>query len=650
MFTSPQLNQTKNKVLEVILLCAVLAITAYIYIPGLQGGFTFDDYPNIVENKWLHIQEFTSHNLWKAAFSSDSGLLRRPFVMLSFAINYYFHGLNPFFYKLTNLFIHLFNCVLIYKLSQLLLATIKPEKYKNAHLCSSLLIALLWATHPINLSSVLYVVQRMNSLATSFILLGIILYLHGRSKLANQGSKNWIPILTCYLVCMPLAMSSKESGILLIPFTLVLELFITHKLKITSKNKWFLYTFFASCALIASISFAGLILSSDNRLLRAYKFREFTLHERLLTESRALIFYLRQILLPDLSNMTIYHDDFGISRNLFEPITTLVSCSVLALCTAIALIKRNWIYSFSLFFFYSAHLLESTIFPLELVFEHRNYLASFVVIFCLVYYLSKAVENYSLKFLGATAAIILALFYSYITYQRAFDWRSNFFQAYSEASNHPLSVRANFQLASILSDLSMNLGDDALKKQNLELADTYFDKTILANENNVSGIFGKISLYCGHKKNIPRELLQKLKSRLRQGEVPAGIANHISNIIDSRMKFNCDWDTQEMYSALLALRDNPKLSDDRLSAYWFGMAMFQNNVLQDTKTATISLRAAVSAEPGQLDYRLLLTRYLIEVGDFSSAQQELSSLQALDRLNVYQTEIEQAKKSLNGRQ
>ena len=86
----------------------VVLVTVLIYLPGLYGDFVFDDSVNILDNSALKVTTLTRENILTAALSGKSGPLGRSISMLSFAGNYYFTEFEPFFFKLTNVFIHIF--------------------------------------------------------------------------------------------------------------------------------------------------------------------------------------------------------------------------------------------------------------------------------------------------------------------------------------------------------------------------------------------------------------------------------------------------------------------------------------------------------------------------------------------------------------
>ncbi|MEJ2645047.1 MAG: hypothetical protein P8180_08970 [Gammaproteobacteria bacterium] len=176
-------------------LALIIAATAIIYWPGVHGGFALDDFPNIVDNGALHIKSLTLETLLNAAFSSHAGLLHRPLSMLSFAVNEYFWGSSPYSMKVTNIIIHLCNGALVYAVIALLLeayrSRFRPDLTAGLIRWTTLAITASWLLAPINLTGVLYVVQRMTSLSGTFTLAGVALYVWGRLRMLEGRSGLW---------------------------------------------------------------------------------------------------------------------------------------------------------------------------------------------------------------------------------------------------------------------------------------------------------------------------------------------------------------------------------------------------------------------------------------------------------------------------
>ncbi|MGH8313285.1 MAG: hypothetical protein ACRER9_08380, partial [Gammaproteobacteria bacterium] len=177
-----------------IAVLTMLAAVALAYTPGLSGGFMFDDITNIVMNPFLALDHLGVHEMLRAAFSVRSGPLYRPISMLSFALNLYFFGPHPFSFKLVNVVIHLANALLLLWLTRRLLINCRRRygfDWSSGTLnWASLLIAAAWALHPLNLTAVLYIVQRMTSLAALCTLAAMLAYVYGRER-SLAGKRGW---------------------------------------------------------------------------------------------------------------------------------------------------------------------------------------------------------------------------------------------------------------------------------------------------------------------------------------------------------------------------------------------------------------------------------------------------------------------------
>ena len=187
------MSNTRPLSAPVWLFLLVCALTAAIYLPGLAGDYVFDDMPNLLNNKRLQIDSLDMESLQGAALSSGSGMLRRPVSMMSFALNRYFFGVAPYSYKAVNLVIHLLTGLGLYLFSRLLVNAYrlchKPDLPEAATTWLPVIVSGLWLVHPLNLTSVLYIVQRMTSLASLFMVCGLCLYVAGRHRMLTEPSR-----------------------------------------------------------------------------------------------------------------------------------------------------------------------------------------------------------------------------------------------------------------------------------------------------------------------------------------------------------------------------------------------------------------------------------------------------------------------------
>ncbi|MBK8894756.1 MAG: hypothetical protein IPN64_12110 [Propionivibrio sp.] len=195
-----------------LLLC-IIALAVACYLPGLTGHFIFDDGVNIRLNPLLRIDSLDFSTLWQAASSGGTRPLSRPISMASFALDFYFFGMSPYYFKATNLAIHLANGLLVFVLVKLLLGLhlrIRGAADNNTASWIGIAVAAIWLLHPFNLTGVLYVVQRMTSLAALFTLAGLALYMYGRKKLLDGNKSGFFAMGAALFVFTPLAALCKE--------------------------------------------------------------------------------------------------------------------------------------------------------------------------------------------------------------------------------------------------------------------------------------------------------------------------------------------------------------------------------------------------------------------------------------------------------
>ena len=145
--------------------------------------------------------------------SGDSGPSGRPVAQLSFALNHYFSGLDPFAFKLTNLAIHLANGVLIFILALRLLASLRVSTEQRRALIAAGLLATAWLLHPIQLLPVLHVVQRMTSLSAFFLLMALLCHMRGR----DVGAPRSVGLAASGVGCFLAALVSQQGNGLAVP-------------------------------------------------------------------------------------------------------------------------------------------------------------------------------------------------------------------------------------------------------------------------------------------------------------------------------------------------------------------------------------------------------------------------------------------------
>ena len=382
----------------------LVALAVAVYVPGLKGPFLLDDSENITAVPSMKLSVLSLPGARDAMFAWGEWYPDRGLARLSFALNYYSSGgrFSAFAFKLTNVVIHVLNGLLVYWLSVLLL-----RRYAGGARPASaqagwgamqsylpLLVAALWLLHPIQLTSVLYVVQRMTSMSAFFVLAGLLLFVVGRIRLEAGRAYGLTWMFAGLAGGVFLGFFCKQNAVLLPFFAFLVELFFFRHEALPRAARRRLYGFYGvTVVLPAGLAVAGLIVTWD-AIVQGYVFRDFTLWERLLTQSRVLFFYLGLLLFPHIRAFGLYHDDFVLSTGWLDPWTTLVSVLAWAVLAGLALwgVRRRALWSFAVLWYLVGHALESSLLSLELVFEHRNYLPSFGILFAAAYYLVRGLD------------------------------------------------------------------------------------------------------------------------------------------------------------------------------------------------------------------------------------------------------------------
>ena len=446
----------RQRITDLVLFSSICLITYLIYLPGLDGSFVFDDYGSIVENKQIHVESFSFANLSQLFIGPDGRthiLSSRPVAKLSFAMNYFIGGLEPYGFKLVNLLIHLFTAwtiflVLswIFRADRLLDNNIYHPVKPDYSRWIALFTAAIWLIHPLNVSTVLYSVQRMTQLSALFTLLGFAAYLRCRlSQFENTQATGHLALFTGLFICWPLGMLSKENAAILPLLCLVAE--IT------------LFRFVAMSKLLRRLhQILGLsifaivlyLLYNPDFILGSYHERDFTLGQRLMTESRVLWTYVHNLLLPDLARMGLYLDDFSLSTGWLHPISTLLSTIAWGVVFLIAIILRHRvpILSFSILWFLVGHIIESSFLSLEIAFEHRNYLPGIGVMLGMSWCaLTLYQQQEKLRPAFRLTCIFILILLITLTLIRNHQWSTAAEHIETEIRHHPLSYRANDKLA-----------------------------------------------------------------------------------------------------------------------------------------------------------------------------------------------------------
>lgn len=570
-----------------------IMVLGYIcYRPGLNGGFLFDDFANLPA-----LGATGPVTNWPAAAryltSGTADPFGRPVALLSFLIDARNWPAPPYPFLRTNIFIHLINGTLLaYLLKELmrsLALNAAGHRIQNAQWVAVVGSA-LWTLHPLFVSTTLYIVQREAMLAGTFTYLGLVFWIKGRCAFGNnQTQKGLIFFVAGFLPCIALAMLSKANGILLPALALLVECTYPspfsgnlHKKGPETKalarhglpTPRAVYKIILGVACIAPtfLIIAYLTYRGWDGLVHGLRFpRPWTMGQRLLTEPRVLVDYLQSLWLPRLYTHGLFNDQMKSSTSLWAPATTLPSIILIVGLIGVAWRgrRKHPVLALSVLFYFVAQGLESTTLPLELYFEHRNYVSAALMFWPLSIWLMQPASHKQAA-LGTTnswprkgersdetnaprAKIALSVVIigglALMTFLRASSWSDIGTQAIHWAEFNPYSPRAQANAA----QAEMNAG-------NFLHAQVRLKQALLGSPDEAQLALNLFAAEChmGHVSNVT---LSQTKRALRTMRDPGTLlVSWFERSIDAASQPECPEDSiSELHDLLGAAAQNAPL-------------------------------------------------------------------------------------------
>jgi len=600
---------------------ACLALVATIYWSGLSGSFFFDDGPNILGKPGVALQAVSWGALADLWQSGGAGPLGRPVAQISFALNHYFSGFDPFFFKLTNLVIHLVNGLLILALASLLLPVV--ERYRQVSAVLPLLVMTVWLLHPIQLLAVLHVSQRMTSLSALFLLAALLCHIQGRRSSRGAGF-GWL--LCGWLLLWPLAIYSKESGLLLPLFAAAWEIFIRPRQVggIDRLGRSFLGLVAAAILIAMVYGFTA----EGQWLWRGYAFRAFSMGERLLTECRVVFLYLGQIFFPRFEVFGLFHDDLVISRSLLTPWTTLPSVFGILLVSWLTWYwrRRCPLAAFGICWFLVGHLLESTALPLELMHEHRNYLPLFGIVLAVALGLSKLLDR-----IPAQRTLILVLsgacvaYLGFVTALRSHQFADEFRRTQLEAQHHRNSARAQNDAGSLLLKYA---AVDGRHSPTYGLARAHFELANSIDPNMKFSLLGLLLLNCQVGLPVDSTWIEELGKRLQFTPMAPGDRNVLYSLRELQIERRLCLERGEVERLFTAAADNVTANQGVRAMFNSWLADYLWLGERDMVSAIKALDLALVMSPGNPSYMLKLAQLYFLSGERHLSRNLLTAVAA----------------------
>jgi len=405
---------------RVLHLCAALIVVIFtfiIYSNTFNVPFLFDDQLNIAENPYIRITELSPAQISRAAFQDKFQL--RFLSNLTFGLDYYFHGLDRKWMHAENIALHAAAGVILFFIVYCMIPlAVSAPMGENSRVTVSALAALLWAAHPAHTQAVTYLVQRQTVMATAAALASFLLYIRARDSHGRRA----VFLYGFCLVALFVSGTSKEIGWTTLFYLVLFELLFKRGEKESGPARRNIIAVGFLAFFLAAVITAALILTG---ILPAYLDSYDTLgygpFGRLMTEARVVVSYLVTLLYPHPVRLAIDQEVIA-SRSLISPWTTMPAILTVA-CTVVFSYharRKKPFFAFAGLGFLVALAPESTLIPVELMYDHRMYLASLFII-------PPAVAAITLKAdpkRSVPLFLLIALLLGVLTHSRNRDWDS----------------------------------------------------------------------------------------------------------------------------------------------------------------------------------------------------------------------------------
>jgi len=588
------------------LFCIILFLC---YSNSFSTSWQMDDRPNIVKNHRVQMTDITLGQIWTSMNAQPgSGKFYRPIACLSLALNWYAGQDKVFGYHIVNWLIHVGTSWLLYLTITALFKTPRVQNKLPPQQVSFIAITatLFWALNPVQTQAVTYIVQRMASMAAFFSLLAIFFYLHGRLSNSAHNRHNFFAASAISYI---FAILSKENSIIT-PLTIpIIEFYFFHTKISLNIAKKLIYAL-AAGLLISILATIALQPTVIDIILHYYDLRPFTMMERLLTEQRVLFFYLSILFFPHPSRLSIAHD-IPISTSLLAPGETIyaIAFNILLIFLAIKVGRKQPFTALAILFFYLHHLSESTIIPLELVFEHRNYLPSFFLFIPMAFVFNNLIVDYRCnKIKHIIVSILLTTLFTvegYATYTRNKVWESERTLWTDALQKAPLSSRP-------LAVLALQLGwNEHSSEREYRKALELINRSLTMSGNRKGDVAAQLANAASlhHKLGEDQTSIKYYKQALEIIPNDAATKFNMSKVLIS---------TGDFKRAIDQLQDI--VVQGNTHADYYHLIGFCDLWLDKPNEAIISLGKALTLAPERPDILLALGKSMSLIGYYSRAR------------------------------
>jgi len=448
----------------------IIFISLAVYYNSLENSFVYDDQGLIVYNKWIKSLKNIKYLFLKEYLFKFNEFSYRPFVTLTYFLDYSIWKLNPFGYHLVNIILHTLNVIFIYLFSY---------RFLFKRILPSVIASLIFAVHPVLTEAVNSINYREDLLALFFFIPSLMLYIVvSRRYFEEEGKERGLRYIFYYslgLLFYLFSLLSKEMALTL-PFILILYDFTFRGFK-DFKIKEIIKNYSGYILITIFYLFLRFYYFKNPEALVHYTGGSFWID--LFTLPRIILSYIKLVIFP----LYLNADHIIIpSKSLFELPVIITTCILILF---FLLIWKSYRFSQSIFFsscwFFIILLPVLNLVPIANPLAERYLYIPFVgfslvmgIFFTALFdrNLEKRVKKIYQGFI-ISSVVLLLIFYSTITIKRNSVWKNDFTLWSKTAHDSPISFRARY-----------NLGLEYEKKGLLDEAEKEYRITLMINSKH----------------------------------------------------------------------------------------------------------------------------------------------------------------------
>lgn len=582
---------------------ALFVLVVAVIFGGVGPGFYLDDWSSL-----SGLEGYAgSNDFLQYVMNGVTGFPGRPLAYVTFWLQADAWPTDAGAFKVVNLILHLVNTALVY----LLVLLLQRHTFLRDQPTFPLAVAFLWAIAPIQVGAVFYVVQRMTLLSALFCFVSLVGYafLRGRN---NKVGKKTIVLLSLFLGIGYLGILAKENAVLLGLLVLAIEMTVFSGFE---RNR--LYRSFLVIVCVFPVVLVFVYGAVRGMFTLGYEYRDFSLLDRILSQGIILWDYIRLTIFPTNSGLNLFNDGYAVPETFSEVVFACLGWFLLALITflAVRFRKKQPLLSLGWLLFAIGHLLESTIFPLELYFEHRNYVPSlglFVTLLAFIYTAGLKVYDRSKKLLLVASGCWI-LWLVLVSWVESSVWGDPQKFAMSALADRPNSLRARQEVSAYYYRAGSVEGAAKLLY------------SIESDFGQFAGTYAQLLRLKCQDANIVLPSESALKERFLHADYDRGTAIAFRDIWEVKRAGNCkqlDWDL--INRSLGWLTQNPEFEKRENFYFLRGAALLAS----DNTLKAYDVMVSYPQNSRSAEYQLTLVRLALLVGKKDDAETLLKAYEA----------------------